>query len=66
MAKYTQEHRPIGVTTPLGKDRVLLDKFSGTETISEPFLFSLNLLAEEPLPFGLLTRFIEKKRQNIP
>jgi len=30
---YSQDHRLIAVDTPLGKDVLLLDTFSGTEAI---------------------------------
>ena len=46
MAKFTQANRPIQVTTPLGQDVVLLEKFIGSETISELFTYHLDLLAE--------------------
>ena len=41
----TQTYMPMAVTTPLGKDVLLLEKFSGTEAISQPFRFQLNMLA---------------------
>lgn len=46
MGKYTQDNRLISVTTPLGKDVLLLEGFSGTEAISRPFRFDLTMLAE--------------------
>ncbi len=46
MANFTQANRPIQVTTPLGQDVVLLEKFNGAETISELFTYHLDLLAE--------------------
>src|SRR4051794_23048924 len=45
-SKYTQDGRPIAVTTPLGKDVLLLEGFSGTEELSRPFRFELEMLAE--------------------
>ncbi|MCA1686235.1 MAG: type VI secretion system tip protein VgrG, partial [Planctomycetia bacterium] len=47
-AKFSQANRPIKVTTPLGDDALLLEKFSGGETLSEPFRYTLDLLAEAP------------------
>jgi type VI secretion system secreted protein VgrG len=43
---YTQDDRWIGVSTPLGKDVLLLDSFQGEEGISRPFRFELELLSE--------------------
>jgi type VI secretion system secreted protein VgrG len=53
---YTQEHRILELTTPLGKDVLLLRGFSGTESISRLFQFNLDLLAENghPVPFDKL------------
>jgi type VI secretion system secreted protein VgrG len=41
-----QTHRRIAITTPLGKDVLLLRGFSGSETISQLFHFDLDLLSE--------------------
>jgi len=46
MPKYGQADRPIAVTTPLGKDVLLLAGFRGHETISQLFTFQLDFLAE--------------------
>lgn len=46
MAEYTQEKRLMEVTTPLGKDALLLVAFTGQEAISRLFSFQLDLLAE--------------------
>lgn len=45
---YTQENRSIVIDTPLGKDVLLVTRFSGTEGISIPFSFDLELLSENP------------------
>ena len=45
MATYTQSERPLEITTPLGKDVLLLTRFKGEESISSPFHFELDLLA---------------------
>src|SRR2546423_409358 len=45
MATYTQEGRFMAITTPLGKDALLLDTFSGTEAISHLFHFKLGMYA---------------------
>src|SRR5262249_34738005 len=42
---YTQANRPMAVQTPLGTDMLLLDGFSGVETLSELFRFTLDMLA---------------------
>jgi type VI secretion system secreted protein VgrG len=41
-----QEHRRIAISTPLGKDVLLLRGFSGSEAISQLFHFDLDLLSE--------------------
>jgi type VI secretion system secreted protein VgrG len=41
-----QEHRRLAITTPLGKDVLLLRGFTGTEAISQLFHFDLDLLSE--------------------
>jgi type VI secretion system secreted protein VgrG len=43
----TQESRSFEVKTPLGKDVLLLHEMSGTETLSQPFLWELDLLSEK-------------------
>ena len=35
MSKYTQAHRPFAITTPLGKDVLLLAGFRGQEAVSQ-------------------------------
>ncbi len=45
MPDYTQDGRLLKVTTPLGKDELLLAGLSGTEGISMPFRFDLSLMA---------------------
>ena len=42
---YTQENRLIAIGTPLGKDALLLQGFSGHEGISRLFSFHLDLLS---------------------
>jgi type VI secretion system secreted protein VgrG len=44
-SKYTQDNRPIAVSTPLGKDVLLLEEVSGTEKLSGLFTFELSMLA---------------------
>ncbi|HKR59030.1 MAG TPA: type VI secretion system tip protein TssI/VgrG, partial [Pyrinomonadaceae bacterium] len=46
MASFTQAGRLLAVTTPLGKDALLLVGFSGEESISHLFNFHLDLIAE--------------------
>ena len=43
---FTQENRSLLIDTPLGKDVLLLSKFSGTEKLSAPFSFRLELISE--------------------
>jgi type VI secretion system secreted protein VgrG len=47
MATYTQAHRPLAVSTPLGPDVFLLVGLTGHERISQLFNFQLELLAED-------------------
>lgn len=42
----TQDNRLLAVTTPAGKDVLLLNSFSGVEGISRPFRFDLELVSE--------------------
>lgn len=51
-ATYTQSHSPMSVSTPLGTDVLLLVGFSGSEAISQPFGFQLDLLAESDATVG--------------
>jgi type VI secretion system secreted protein VgrG len=43
---YTQDNRLIAIETPLGKDVLLLQSFTGVEGLSTPFSFELSLLSE--------------------
>src|ERR1051326_8209587 len=43
---YTQTNRRIAISTPLGDDALLLRGFTGSEAISQPFHFDLDLLSE--------------------
>jgi type VI secretion system secreted protein VgrG len=43
---FTQDNRPLRVTTGLGKDVLLLERFTGEEHISSPFRFTLDMLSE--------------------
>jgi len=42
----TQDNRQLKITTPLGKDVLLVDEFSGAEEVSRPFQFEIALLAD--------------------
>jgi type VI secretion system secreted protein VgrG len=44
---YVQGTSPILISTPLGADKFLLKNLQGEERISEPFHFTLELLAED-------------------
>ncbi len=52
MGNYTQAGRPISITTPLGTDALLLESFSGVESISAPFRFRMDLLSESATPIA--------------
>jgi len=43
---FTQENRFLSITTPLGKDALLLASLVGTEAISAPFRFDVELLSD--------------------
>ena len=43
----TQEHRSFDLKTPLGKDVLLVRQMSGTEALSEPYQWDLDLLSEK-------------------
>ncbi len=44
---FTQDHVLISATTALGKDKLLVESFSGTEELSRPFGFSLAMKSAE-------------------
>jgi len=46
MPSVAQAHRRIAISTPLGKDQLLLRGFSGSEAVSQLFHFDLDLLSE--------------------
>jgi type VI secretion system secreted protein VgrG len=46
MASFTQDQRPLRVSTGLGKDALLLERFSGEESVSTPYRFTLEMLSE--------------------
>ena len=68
MAGYTQTGRAMILTTPLGKDVLLLVSLTGREAISELFSFQLDLLAvnEAPVAFDkLLGDCVESLVQGV-
>ncbi len=50
MGDLTQANRPMSVDTPLGADKLLLEKFRGTEAVSEPFRFYLDVVSPGDTP----------------
>jgi type VI secretion system secreted protein VgrG len=48
MGKYSQANRPMRVDTALPVDELLLEGFSGSEAVSGPFAYTLDLLSESP------------------
>jgi type VI secretion system secreted protein VgrG len=46
MPRYSQTNRPLKVQTSLGPDALLLTGFRGTEAVSRPFSFQLDLMSE--------------------
>ncbi len=45
---FTQDKRMAICRSPLGDDKLFLASFDGTERISQPFSYQLDLLAEDP------------------
>jgi len=45
MASYTQDGQPLAIETPLGKDKLLLEAFTGEEALGELFTFRLECLS---------------------
>lgn len=43
-----QDKVNLKISTPLGKDALIMDKFDGVEQISEPFCFNLDMHSESP------------------
>ena len=56
MPDYTQTERPLSITTPLGKDVLLVTALRGHEAISQLFGFQLDLIADRKndVPFDRL------------
>ena len=56
MIAYLQADRPLTVTTPLERDVLLLQGFTGHEALSQLFRFDLDLLADNrrEIPFDRL------------
>ncbi len=46
--QYSQKDRLLTISTKLGADKLLLERFSGTEELSTPYEFRLAMLAENP------------------
>jgi type VI secretion system secreted protein VgrG len=61
MPTYTQADKPLTITTPLGKDILLLRRLRGHETISQLFNFQADLLAAA----GTDIRFDQILGQNV-
>lgn len=66
MPTYSQATQPVAIHTPLEADAALLARLHGTETISELFHFTLDLLAESPLDFARLLGQSATVRLTIP
>lgn len=61
MSTYTQKNRPLTVTTPLGKDVLLLTELSGGEALSQLFHFKLTAIVKN----GTDVAFDKLLGQNI-
>ncbi len=66
--KYSQAALPLGVTTPLGADALLLETLHGHEALSQPFHFRLGLLALKTttVPFDKLLGQSSTVRMDLP
>jgi type VI secretion system secreted protein VgrG len=62
----TQDGRQLKVFTPLGKDFVLLEDFSATESVSELFSYQLHLVHEESVTSQTQTIIDPKKMLGQP
>ena len=47
MAKRTQKHRSVRITTPLEEDTLLIKSMTGSERLGRPYQFELVLLSEK-------------------
>lgn len=47
-SSYTQDQRTAELTTPLGKDKLLLNAFTATEGVSELFEFKIQASSDKP------------------
>lgn len=47
MPTFSQDGRKMRVTTPLGPDVLLLERYRGEEVISAPFAFTLDMVSED-------------------
>jgi type VI secretion system secreted protein VgrG len=57
MATFTQDERKFRVDTPLGPDVLLLERFTGEEAISAPYLYTLHVVSEnDSIDAGSLLR----------
>src|ERR1035438_2413214 len=45
--QYSQEDRLLAIKTTLGTSELLLEKFSGAETLSKPFEFKASMLSND-------------------
>src|SRR5262249_45373707 len=52
MPSYTQANRFMSAATPLGPDKLLLERLSGTESLSTPFELELDLLGTTDFEFS--------------
>lgn len=62
MSEFSQADRFIWVETPLGEDVLLLAGFSGVESVSSPFEYTLELLSTDP---GIKAEDILQKEVTI-
>jgi type VI secretion system secreted protein VgrG len=47
MSRYTQANRPLRVDSILGEDALLLASFSGSESVSHPFSYRIEMYSED-------------------
>lgn len=67
MPDSIQKSKHLGLTTPLGPDKLLLRSISGTESLSKPFHYDLALLSEDAeLDFNAIMGVAVTVRLDMP
>ena len=66
MSQLTQDNRSIAISTPLGKDKLLLTAFQGNEQISDLFEYQIEVLSDDLdiAPASLIGKTVTVTIQN--